>query len=343
LLKQKLLSAFSAVKNPDFDQYVPNERNPSMLRLRDLILLVVIYSSMLGGILVPKAGEVFQPFPLYCMMSFLFLSFLSISITQISDALRKSALLIAGFLLLRMLLIPVGMALLFRLIWPAYSLSALLLTGISTGVVAPFISTLLRANTPLVLVVVVLSSLLVPFTLPPLVDLLFSQTMDISVISMMRLLFMVVFVPVVLAEILKRISRPLVEILIRKQYYLSLVLFMITNLGIFSRYSDFFFQEPATILMATAAAFILGGMYFLTGLLLACRRPVEDQVATVICLGIMNNVLVIVFSSEFFTPLEPTVAAMYMIPFFGLILPLRAYKEWKKRKENALITEARKD
>jgi bile acid:Na+ symporter, BASS family len=303
-----------------------------MLRLRDLILLVVIYSSLLGGILVPKAGEVFQPFPLYCMMSLLFLSFLSISITQISDTLRKSALLIGGFLSVRMILLPVAVALLFRLIWPAYSLSALLLTGISTGVVAPFISTLLQANTPMVLVVVVLSSLLVPFTLPPLVDLLFSQTMDISLTSMMRILLMVIFVPVVVAEIFKRISRPLVETLIRKQYYISLVLFTITNLGIFSRYSEFFYQEPVTILMATVAAFILAGLYLLAGLVLACRRPVEDQVATVICLGVMNNVLVIVFSSEFFTPLEPTVAAMYMIPFFGLILPLRAYGGWKKRR-----------
>ena len=301
-----------------------------MLRLRDLILLVVIYSSMLGGILVPKAGEAFQALPLYCMMSFLFLSFLSIRITQISDTLRSSALLITVFLILRMILIPLGVALLFRFIWPAFSLSALLLTGISTGVVAPFISTLLQANTPLVLVVVVLSSLLVPFTLPPLVDLLFSQTMDISLISMMRLLFMVIFIPVVVAEILKGVSRPLVESLIRKQYYISLALFTITNLGIFSRYSEFFYQEPLTVLTATAVAFILGGLYLLVGLFLAYGRSAEDQVAAVICLGMMNNVLVIVFSSQFFTPLEPTVAAMYMIPFFGLILPLRAYREWRR-------------
>jgi bile acid:Na+ symporter, BASS family len=303
-----------------------------MLRFRDLILLVVIYSSMLGGILVPKAGEVFQSLPLYCMMAFLFLSFLSISIHQILDALRKSALLIGGFLVLRMILIPAGMALLFRLVWPAYSLSALLLSGISTGVVAPFISTLLQANTSLVLVVVVLSSLLVPFTLPPLVDLFFSQTMDLSLLGMMRTLLMVIFVPVMVSEILKRISGSLVQGLIRRQYYFSLVLFTVTNLGIFSRYSEFFYQEPMTILTAAAVACVLGSLYLLAGLLLACGRPVEDQVAAVICLGVMNNVLVIVFSSEFFTPLEPTVAAMYMIPFFGLILPLRAYKEWKGRK-----------
>lgn len=299
-----------------------------MLRLRDLILLFVIYASMAGGILVPKAGEIFQPFPLYCMMSFLFFSFLSIRITQISEALRKSPLLIGGFVLIRMVLLPLTVALLFRLIWPAYSLSALLLTGISTGVVAPFISTLLQANTPLVLVVVVISSLLVPFTLPPLVDLLFSQTMDISLISMMRLLLLVVFVPVAVAELLKKTSPYVVQKLIGKQYYISLILFAITNLGIFSRYSEFFYQHPLTIAAAGGAAFLLSGIYLVAGLLISWGREVEDRLAAVICLGIMNNVLVIVFSSEFFTPLEPTVAAIYMIPFFGLILPLRAYRGW---------------
>jgi len=301
-----------------------------MLRLRDLVLLVVIYSSLVAGIFFPEAGKPFQPFPLYCMMSLLFLSFLSIKISQISNTVRHSALLILCFLLIRMILFPLAVALIFRLFWPAYSLSALLLSGISTGVVAPFISTLLQANTPLVLVIVVFSSLLVPFTLPPLVDLLFSQSMEISLLSMMRLLFMVVFIPVGLAELLKRTSTRVVNTLIRNQYYISLILFAVTNLGIFSRYSEFFYQQPLSIAAAGGVSFVLAGLYLAAGLLISWGREVEDQVGAVICLGIMNNVLVIVFSSEFFTPLEPTVAAMYMIPFFALILPLRAYRGWKR-------------
>jgi len=302
-----------------------------MLRLRDLVLLVVIYSTLVAGILFPEVGKVFQPFPLYCMISLLFLSFLSIKISHIWNTVRHSALLILCFLFIRMILFPLGVALLFRLFWPAYSLSALLLSGISTGVVAPFISTLLQANTPLVLVIVVLSSLLVPFTLPPLVDLLFSQSMDLSLLSMMRLLFMVVFVPLALAELLKKISAKTVNTLMQNQYSISLVLFAVTNMGIFSRYSVFFHEQPLTIAAAGGVSFLLAGIYLAAGLLMSWGRRVEDQVGAVICLGIMNNVLVIVFSSEFFTPLEPTVAALYMIPFFALILPLRAYRGWKTK------------
>ena len=48
-------------------------------------------------------------------------------------------------------------------------------------------------------------------------------------------------------------------------------------------------------------------------------------------LGNLNNVLVIVFSSEFFGPVEPLVAAMYMIPFFVIVIPLRYYYYRKTR------------
>jgi BASS family bile acid:Na+ symporter len=304
-----------------------------MFHLKDLILLIIIYSSLLAGVLFPEACSVFQPLPLYSMMSLLFLSFLSISIMDIWRVARKSVIIVALFLVFRMLLLPVCFAFFFRLIWPDYSLSALLLSGISTGVVAPFISSLLGANSSLVLVVVVASSLLVPFTLPLIVDLLFGKSMEISLTGMMRLLAMVVFIPVVLAEMAKRLSREITGALVKNQYYVALGMFSITNMGIFSKYSEFFHHKPMVVGAALLASIILGALYLGAGLLLSWGRPVEDQMAAVICLGIMNNVLVIVFSSQFFTPLEPTVAAMYMIPFFALILPLRAYGSWKRKHE----------
>jgi bile acid:Na+ symporter, BASS family len=300
-----------------------------MFRVRDAVLLVVIYSSLLAGILFPGFSSIFQPVPFYSMMALLFLSFLPLRLTEIRKTLAESSGLIAVFLVIRMILLPVTITLLFRVCWPEYALSALLLSGISTGVVAPFISSLLGANTPLVLVMVVISSLLVPFTLPGLVDFLFGKALEISLLSMMRLLATVIFIPILLAAAVRRLSEGLARRLMQNQYHIALVLFAMTNMGIFSKYSKFFYQKPATIALSILVAIILGGLYLFSGLILAWGRPLPDQLAAVISLGIMNNVLVIVFSSQFFTPLEPTVAAMYMIPFFGLILPLQAYRKWK--------------
>lgn len=307
-----------------------------MFRLKDLIMLVVVCASLLAGVAAPGFGGYFQPFPLYAMMTLLFLSFLPIRVTDIRETMRKSTLLIVSFLAFRMLLFPVAIGLLFLSAWSEYALSALLLSGISTGVAAPFMSNLVRANTPAVLVVVVLSSLLVPFTLPLLVNLLFAQSMEISLPGMMRLLLLVVFVPLAAAEGVRRCSGTLADGLMRHQFPISVGLFAVNNLGIFSRYSDFFYQQPQAIAVSTLVACVLGALYLVTGLLLAWRRPLEDQLGAVVGLGMMNNVLVIVFSSQFFGPLEPTVAAMYMIPFFGLLLPLNAWRSWRERRQGPL-------
>jgi len=296
-----------------------------MFRLNDLILLLVIFSSMLAGILFPEHASFFRPYPLYMMMLLLFLSFLSISLGDIRDTLRHRAPTLIWLSVLKLLLVPLLVYLIFKAVYPRYATAALLLTGISTGVVAPCISTLAHANAHLVLVMVVISSLLAPFTLPALVKVLLGRTVEISLSAMMQTLCMVVFVPVFAVEIFRRVAPTVLAAIHRRRYPISLAIFAIVNLGVFSSYSEFFFQNPATLLEATCVAIALGGIYFVMGIVILWRTAVQDRIASVIILGNMNNVLVLVFASEFFGPLEPTVAALYIIPFFGLILPMRGY------------------
>ena len=300
-----------------------------MFSPRDFLLLAVSFGSLLAGVLAPEACAPLQPYPVVFMMLLLFLSFLSIRISQIWDTARQSPRRIAWFLLFRMILFPVAVTLLFRLIWPAYSLSALLLAGISTGAVAPFFANLLQANMALVLVVVVASSLLVPFTLPPLVAFLFGHSMEIPLLDMMRLLVMVVFIPLVVAEVLKKASPRAVDLIRGKQFPISLILFAMTNLGVFSKLADFFRQNFLILITSISAAFLLGAIFVAFGILVAWRWELSDQLASVISLWIMNYILVIVFSAQFFSPLEPTVAALYTFPFYALVIPVRA---WRNRR-----------
>ena len=230
----------------------------------------------------------------------------------------------------KIILLPVAVYYLFLWVLPDYAVGALLLTGISTGVVAPFISGLVGANSALVLVLVVVTSPLVPFTLPVLVKLLSTQAMTISLMDMIRILALVVFVPAVVVEILRRIGPGVLTAIDRRRFPISLAVFAMINLAVFSQYSEYFHQKPVTIAVATGVASILAAVYLATGIALTWRRPLEDQLAAAVSMGNMNNVLVIVFAARFFSPLEPTLAAMYMFPFFGLIVPLRIYRRWKE-------------
>lgn len=302
-----------------------------MFSLNDLILLLVIFSSMLVGIALPNFGSLFQPYPLYLMMFLLFLSFLSIRIHTIWNTIHNHGRKVIWLSFIKLIALPLGVYLLFMALYPGYATAALLISAISTGVVAPFISNIVNGNTALVIVMVVVTSPLVPFTLPTIVKLLLGHTTEISLLGMMRTLCLIIFIPLVGVELLRRHAPQLSQSLIEKRFPISLLTFAIINLGVFSKYAHFFQQKPSTIIEASIVAIALGGIYVLVGLVALLKGPLGNQLASAISMANMNNVLVIVFASEFFGPLEPTLAAMYMIPFFGLIFPLRVYQRVKKK------------
>lgn len=294
-----------------------------MVRKNDLILLLVIFCSMGAGIGFPKLGNLFAPYPLYLQMFLLFLSFLKIDFVEVLKNIKKTSSIILVLCILKLLIIPAGLFIITHAIWPEYALPVLLLSGISTGVVAPFISGLLNATTLLVLVMVVISTLLVPFSLPALVDLLLGKTIEISFLPMVKILTMVVFLPAAAVILLRPMAPSLLKKLERVQFPVSLVIFACINLGVFAKYSSFFMESLSKVAEVIFVAFALSAIYHIIGFLVTWGRKKEDRLAGAISFAYINNVLIIVFSSQFFGPLSPTLAAMYMLPFFMMIVPAR--------------------
>ncbi len=300
-------------------------------RLNDFLLVIVVISSMTIAIIYPDFGSLFQALPIYCVMANFFLSYLSIELTSAWKALQGQSRQILTFTIMKLIILPVILFFIFDYLAPAYALSALLLTGVSTGVVAPFISNMVKGNSSLVLVAVVITSALAPFTLPVLIQVVAVKQVEISFFGMIRMLALVIFVPILAVEIFRRLTPGLLQPLMKKQFPLSLVLFAVINLGVFYRYAPFFKKEPNMIILATFVAFGLAAVYCIVGIFLFRKSSLENQLAGAVMLGNLNNVLVIVFSSEFFGPVEPMVAAMYMIPFFVIVIPLRYYRHRKTK------------
>ena len=275
------------------------------------------------GIGLPEFGRIFAPYPLYFMMFQLFFSFLSINFLQAFQEMKKKAFILLILCLFKLCIIPVSLFFLTQALWPEYALPVLLLSGISTGVLAPFISSLLQASTLLVLMIVVVSSLLAPFSLPALVSLLVGHTIEISFLVMVRILVMVIFLPALAAILLRYLRPAFLGKLEKVQFPASLVLIACINLGVFAKYSSFFTGTPMKIAETILVSFILSAVFHLLGFLVTWGMKREDRLAGAISFAYMNNVLVVVFSSQFFGPLAPTLAALYMLPFFTMIVPAR--------------------
>jgi BASS family bile acid:Na+ symporter len=300
-------------------------------RPHDFILVVVVILSMTIAILFPDFGSRFQVFPVYCLMINFFLSYLSIDLANVWKALRDHLREIFAFTAFKLTVLPVLIYGVFYVVAPDYALAALLLTGVSSGVVSPMISNMVKGNSSLVLVVVVITSALAPFTLPALIKIVIAKDAAISFPAMFKMLAMVIFVPVLIVEIIRYLLPRLVAPILKIQFPVSLLMFALINLGVFYRWAPFFKEEPSVIMQATIVVFVLAVIYCAVGIFFFRKGPLHNQLAGAVMLGNLNNVLVIVFSSEFFGPVEPLVAAMYMIPFFVIVIPLRYYRYRKTR------------
>jgi BASS family bile acid:Na+ symporter len=134
---------------------------------------------------------------------------------------------------------------------------------------------------------------------------------------------MVIFLPALAVILLRHLVPSFLKKLERTQFPLSLVIFACINLGVFAKYSSFFKERFSELAGAIVVAFILSAIYHVIGFLITWGRKKEDCLAGAISLAYVNNVLIIVFSSQFFGPLSPTLAALYMLPFFTMIIPAK--------------------
>lgn len=275
------------------------------------------------GLYWPALGRPLTPGLTYFLIFLLFLSFLQLKMEEVWTSWKKHGFHLLTLGIVKLLALPLSLYSLFHWLWPEYALPVLLLSGVSTGVTAPFISGLVGAQTTLVLGMVVLTSLFLPFSLPVLVRFLSGAELQISFGAMFQLLALVIFFPALLATVLRRICPLFLERLSAIRYPLSLFCFACINLAIFSRYQSFFWERPLEILNTTLVAYLLALVFHGVGWIVFRGQKAEVRLAQTVSLAYVNNILVVVFSARFFGPLATTLAVMYLLPFFTLIVPLR--------------------
>ena len=302
-----------------------------MLRTRDWIVLIVSFSTMAGGIFFPSLEPVLRNAPFYCVIILLFLSFLPLRIMDLVRRVTDSPGRVAMLLGLKNLLLPSVVYLLAREICPEYALGVLILSGISSAVLGPFFAGLVGADIALVVTVLVFSSLCVPVTLPFLLSFLAGSQTSMDMGPMVRMLTMVILVPALAGEGVNRFAPNLGRLIMKHGFPLSLVCICLTNLGVFSKYSGFFLANPESLPVALGIACVLGGGFLGVGGVLYRTRSIAEQLAAMISLGCLNNVLALVFSSRFFGPTEASIIAMYSITLFLLIIPLQVTAGMRKR------------
>lgn len=294
------------------------------MRPRDLVLVLVAFAGIAAGVLAPGPAGLFTPAALYLMMIILFLSFLRLDFAGLVSLRGAELAEVAVWSSLKLLVLPLVLWAATTWLAPSLALPVLLVSGVSTGVTAPFMSALLGGDTPRVLQITVVTSLLLPLTLPGLVQLLMGRELTIPFWHMARLLALVIFLPSLAALAVRRLVPGVTGWLQKVGYPISLVLFFLINAGVFAPYAGFLREQRGQLWEAALTATILGAVYTGAGLGLGRLWPRRLSALTgAMSLVFINNVLVVVFAARFFGPEAPLLAAAYMLPYFSVLLLLR--------------------
>ena len=137
------------------------------MRSRDLVMIVVSFLAMLAGSFLPGLAEPLAPFPRLCLIVLLYLGFLSVGTEALFTHTRLIPGTVSGLGADPSVRVAAPVLLPFQTAPCRSSRSGALLVGAaSIGVVAPIFSIMVKADTALVLAGNLLSSLLLPLTLP---------------------------------------------------------------------------------------------------------------------------------------------------------------------------------
>jgi BASS family bile acid:Na+ symporter len=205
-------------------------------------------------------------------------------------------------------------------IYEPFALPIPLLSGISTGLGAPFVVNLIGGQLPLVIGMIIITSVAVPFVLRTIVYAFIRSQFEIPLLHMMFLLSIAPFTPLTAGWLTKKYFPAGSKFLDKNSFPLSLVFIILINWGMLAKFAEFFYPEQMFLLQTVATTFLCYAAYCLVGYAGAAGSPQEKR-AGIIATSYVNNVLVAVFAFQFFGSQVAALAAVYNIPYYiGIIV-----------------------
>ncbi len=286
----------------------------------DVTLITAIVGSMSAGILLPAAGRLIEPYTLVWLGALLFLNLLRLNTSDLVAQFKTPRQLVV-LSIIKLVVLPVGMYSLAYVIYEPLALPILLLSGISTGLGAPFVVNLIGGQLPLVIGMIIITSIAVPFVLPSIVYAFAHTQFEIPLQYMVFLLSIALFTPLVAGWLTKKFFPAGSRFADKNSFPLSLLFIVLINWGMFAKFAGLFYSEQTFLLQTITTAFLCYAAYCLVGYVGTVGNSLEEKRAGLIAMSYINNMLVAVFAFQFFGLHVAALAALYNIPYYiGIIV-----------------------
>jgi BASS family bile acid:Na+ symporter len=312
------------LSNSDSDDLSPIRRGG----IGSMLVLLSAMVSIVTGVLFPTTGMSLEPYLLVWLGGLLYVNLINLHPRHLVSTFRKPKALMV-FTIGKLILLPCIVYVITSLVYPKLALSATLLSGISTGLGAPFAINFIGAGgIGTIAALVTISSLVVPVTLPFILYVFFEDTGEfaIPIYDISFLLVIALFIPLSLGWSTKKYVPRVSKFVAGNSLFLSVIFIILINFSMFARFSQYFFIDQSLVLTSLIAASLLFVLYLLVGYLLALSikgQLIATRINGIIAMTYINNILVFVVAERFFDIETAALAALYNIPYYVGLLVLR--------------------
>ncbi len=276
---------------------------------------------MSAGVLLPSVGRIIEPYLLVWLGALLFLNLIKLEASDIvSTFARPRQLAVLSFV--KLLVLPLAMYALTYVVYRPFALPVLLLSGISTGLGAPFVVNIVGGRLPLIVGMIITTSLAVPFVLPTLVYVLAGSEFDIPLLHMIVLLSAALFLPLAASWLTRKYIPKVSDFAHKNSFMLSIVFVVLINFGMFAGLSGYFFADQEFLLQTILVTVLCFAAFGFAGFVVSSINR-NERTAGLISMTYVNNTLVAVFAAQFFGPHVAALAALYNIPYYAGIIVIK--------------------
>jgi BASS family bile acid:Na+ symporter len=303
--------------------------------------IVIMVIALAIGLFIPQARH-FIPFTTLMLQVIFFLSSLKMQPERVFDSAKdwKFLLAVNGYM---MLLLPLVV---FLVAWPlpqGLGLALFLLAAMPAGMTSPLLVEVAGGKQAVAMILVVTTSLLAPFTIPLMTKLLYGASIEIDAWNMFIKLILVIFIPFLLALLVRRLVPDLVKKCNRYTKPISLYLLGFLIIAVIANQAQSIFELSADwwkLIITIFGLYLFIVIMHLAGYFGFWWKPHEDKNTSSITLTYMNFVLAIYVAGNFFPRPDVLLPLVLIILPWATFLPVwqkfstkLAGKQQKKRKK----------
>ena len=191
------------------------------------------------------------------------------------------------------------------------------------GVASPTLTDIVKGNIALSMSIVIITSLIAPFTVPLLFGLIKFNSLSINPLAIFKDLAIFVFIPMILAQIIKRYF-PLT--IIKKQHLftsVNIILLFFLVYAVMGSQRDVIINDSISILRQIVFLYLIFILLHVIGYLIGYNQNKENKVAIAIGAAYMNNGMAIVLAATHFGPSVLVLMVLSEIPWNTLLAPFK--------------------